>query len=213
MFNKSVLWNLSYGVYVISAMDKTKPTGCIANSVVQLTHNTIAVSLNKENYTNSIVKQNKEFAVSILSQDSNRDIISVFGFTSGKDNNKFEKINYDMINNLPIIKDSCGYITLKLIQEIELNTHTLFIAEISGGDIVNTTTPMTYKYYHDVIKGRAPKTAPTYINPDDIEKVEHQGVRSRCSICNYIYNGDITKEPEDFVCPVCKQPKSVFQQI
>lgn len=213
MLNKAVLWNLSYGVYVVSSMDKTKPTGCIANSVVQLTHNTIGVCINKENYTNSVVKQNKEFAISILSQDSNPDIISVFGFTSGKDNNKFEKINYDIKNNLPIVKDSCGYITLKLIQEVELETHTLFVAEITGGDIIDSCTPMTYKYYHDVIKGRAPKTAPTYINPDEIEKVETQGLRYRCSICNYIYNGDITQEPDDFVCPVCKQPKTVFKQI
>ena len=215
MFNKAVLWNLSYGVYIISSMDGERPVGCVANCAVQLTQNLIAVSLNHQNYTNKVIKKNKDFALSILSNNTDSNLISVFGFSTSRDKNKFDEISYKMIDNLPIINDSNGYITLHTVQEVELDTHTLFIAEIVGGDIFNDDIPMTYKYYHDVIKGRAPKNAPTYIAPEDINKisVDEKGKRYRCSICGYIYEGDISKEDESFVCPVCKQPKSVFKEI
>ena len=68
---------------------------------------------------------------------------------------------------------------------------------------------MTYKYYHDVIKGRAPKNAPTYIE----EEAKKGIIQYRCKICGYIYNGDIEKELPNYICPVCKQPKSAFEKI
>ena len=212
MFNNMILWNLSYGIYVISVMDNGRPTGCIANCAMQLTTDTIAISLNHKNHTNEVIKRNKEFSISILSNNSDRNIISVFGFTSGRDKNKFENIDYTIINNLPVLKDCSGYITLKTIQELELETHTLFIAKITGGDLLNNEIPMTYKYYHDVIKGRAPKTAPTYIDPEKTAQKEEndKAPRYKCKICGYIYEGDITKEDINYVCPICKQPKSVF---
>ena len=209
MFNKAVLWNLSYGVYIVSSMDNNRPIGCVANSIMQLTHDCIAVSLNHQNYTNKIVKQNKTLSISILSNNVEDNLIPTFGFTSSKDNDKFENFEYNLINNLPIIKNACGYLTLEVVQEIELETHTLFIAKISSGDILNNDIPMTYKYYHDVIKGRAPKAAPTYIEEEIISK----GINYKCSICGYIHEGDINKENNDYVCPICKQPKSVFKLV
>lgn len=215
MLNKAVLWDLSYGVYIVSSMDENRPVGCVANCAVQLTQNLIAVSLNHQNYTNTVIKKNKDFALSILSNNSDSNIISVFGFSSGRDKNKFDEISYKVIDNLPIIDDAKGYITLHTVQEVELDTHTLFIAEITGGDVFNDDIPMTYKYYHDVIKGRAPKNAPTYIDPESIKQLgdDKKDIKYRCSICGYIYEGDITKEDENFVCPVCKQPKSVFIEV
>ena len=213
MFNKAALWDLSYGIYIVSSMDNTRPTGCCANCAVQLTHNLIAVSINHTNYTNEVIKKNKGFAISILSEKSNREIISIFGFSSGRDRNKFDNIKYRTVNNLAIVEDSCAYITLKTVKEVEFDTHTLFIGEITDGDIINNDIPMTYKYYHDVIKGRAPKAAPTYIAPDDsIEEINNKK-RFKCKICGYIYEGDINLEKDDFVCPVCKRPKSFFEEI
>ena len=90
MFNKAVLWNLSYGVYIVSALDKERPIGCIANSIMQITHDTIAVSLNHQNYTNKIVKETKKLAVSILNNEVEENLIPTFGFCSSKDKNKFE---------------------------------------------------------------------------------------------------------------------------
>ena len=209
MFNKSVLWNLSYGVYVVSSMDNDRPIGCVANSIMQLTHDCIAVSLNHQNYTNKIVKQNKKLAISILNNEVEENLIPTFGFCSSRENNKFENVEYEMIKHLPIIKQANSYIVLEIVQEIELETHTLFIGKIIAGDILNNSTPMTYKYYHDVIKGRAPKTAPTYIE----EEISSEGEKYKCSICGYIYEGNISKEKDDFICPICKQPKNVFVKL
>lgn len=209
MFNKSVLWNLSYGVYIVSSMDESRPVGCVANSIMQLTYDCVAVSLNHQNYTNGIVKKTKKLAVSILCNEVEENLIPVFGFTTSKEIDKFKNVDYEIIENLPIIKQANSYLILEVVQEIELETHTLFIAKIIGADILNNKTPMTYKYYHDVIKGRAPKTAPTYIE----QEVTNDGLKYRCSICGYIYEGDINKESDNFICPICKQPKNVFVKI
>ncbi len=212
MFNKAVLWDISYGVYVVSSMDNKRPTGCIANCVVQLTKNTIAVSLNHQNYTNKVIKNNKSFSVCILPQNANPEIISVFGFSCGENTNKFDNIKYKLVESLPVLDNSKSYVLLKTIQEIELETHTLFIGEIIGGNVLTNEIPMTYKYYHDVIKGFAPKNAPTYIPLDELIQKTGQK-RYKCKICGYIYEGDLTKEKDDFVCPVCKKPKEFFEEI
>lgn len=207
--NKSVLWNLSYGVYIVSSMDDDRPIGCVANSIMQLTHDCIAVSLNHQNYTNKIVKKTKKLAVSILNNETEENLIPVFGFCSSKDKNKFENIKYKMLENMPVIEKANSYIILETVKEIELETHTLFIGKIIDADILNNGIPMTYKYYHEAIKGRAPKAAPTYIE----EEVSKDKEQYRCSICGYVYEGDINKENDDFVCPICKQAKSVFKKI
>lgn len=209
MFNKNVLWDFTYGVYIVSSFDEKRPTGCIANSVAQVTNTKIMASINHSNYTNSVIKKSGHFAISILSEKSDPNLISVFGFTSGENKNKFDGIKYEIKDNLPVVSDSIGYIILKTTDIIELDTHSVFIGEIVSGDIIKDGIPMTYKYYHDVIKGRAPKNAPTYIEEEAKEGV----IQYRCKICGYIYNGDIEKEPPNYICPVCKQPKSVFEKI
>src|SRR5699024_7920924 len=110
--------------------------------------------INHNNYTNSIIKENKNFALTILSEKTNPNIIATFGFTSGREKNKFDGFEYKMFDNLPVLLNSKGYLTLKLAQMVELETHTFFIGEIIDGDVFNNEIPMTYKYYHDVIKGR-----------------------------------------------------------
>ncbi len=211
--NKKIFWDITYGVYVVSSVDKNKPVGCIINTAVQLTENKIGICLNHNNYTNSVIKENKNFALTILSEKTNPNIISTFGFTSSKDKNKFEGFEYKLIDNLPVLLNSKGYIALKMVNSIELETHTFFIGEVIDGDVFNEDIPMTYKYYHDVIKGRAPKAAPTYIAPDELNEPIKNGKRFRCKVCGYIYEGNIEKEPPNFVCPVCKQPKSAFEEI
>lgn len=206
MLNKAVLWNLSYGVYIVSSVDKERPIGCVANSIMQLTHETIAVSLNHQNYTNKVIKETKRLAISILNNEVEENLIPTFGFCSSKDNNKFENVNYELIDNLPIIKSANSYLTLEVIETLELETHTLFIGKIVSGDILNNSTPMTYKYYHDVVKGKAPKAAPTYIE----EEIVGNSEKYKCSICGYVYEGNINQEKDDYICPICKQSKSVF---
>lgn len=208
--NNNVLRNLSYGVYVVSTNAKDKPTGCIANSVMQVTHDTVAVSINHDNFTNQCIKESKKFAISILGVDVNDNIIPVFGFTSGKDTEKFKNVDIKEIDGLDIIADSTGYIICELINQMETDTHTIFLGKIIDGDTLKDEIPMTYAYYHKVKKGTSPKAAPTFIEetPQDNTKLAY-----KCTICGYIYEGDLTKEPDTYLCPICKQPKSKFIKL
>ena len=163
--NNQVLRKLSYGVYIVSTVDEGKYVGCTANSIMQITSNpiTIAVSINHDNYTNSCMMKNGKFAVSILSVQSNPISIGTFGFRSSRDVDKFALVEHSIIDGFPIIKDALGYMICEIKNKVETSTHTVFIAEVIDCDVLNETTPMTYAYYHDVIKGKSPKTAPTYI--------------------------------------------------
>ena len=164
--NNNVFRNLSYGVYIVSCNNGEKYTGCTVNSIMQVTSSpaTIALSVNRDNYTNSCICEHKKFAVSILSEKSNPLAIGTFGFRSGKDFEKFSVIEHVFKNDLPIVKDACGYLICEVTDKIETSTHTLFLANVIDGDILNDEIPMTYAYYHKVIRGNTPKNAPSYIN-------------------------------------------------
>lgn len=210
--NKNVFRNLSYGVYVVSTLDGDRATGCIANSIMQITSSpaTIAVSMNHDNYTNSCIAASGKFAVSILSEQSDPGIIGQFGFQSGKDVNKFDSVKHNVVEGLSVVEDSCGYIVCKVIDKMETSTHTVFLGEVIEGDVIGSAPAMSYAYYHNVVKGKSPKNAPTYLPEEDAG-----GAPSKnwvCGICGYVYDGEVPFEelPDTYVCPVCKQPKSKF---
>lgn len=212
--NKNVLRKLSYGVYAVGTMDGERPTGCIANSVMQITSSpmTVAVSMNHDNYTHSCMEKSGKFSISILSENTAPSVIGTLGFQSGRDKNKFDEVAYEMIDGLPVVTDSCGYFLCKIIGKMETTTHTVFLAEIVEGDVFDEKKEMTYAYYHQVVKGSSPKNAPTYIE----EKKEEQTAKVTyvCPICGYEYTGEVPFEelPEDWVCPICLQPKSEFRK-
>lgn len=209
----SVLWNISYGMYAIGTMDGDRPTGCIVNTVVQVTaeNPVISVCMNKNNYTYDCIKNTKRFSVSILTEKTSQNVIAGLGFCSGKDRDKFnaDLFKWEMVDGLPIVKDNtAGFIIADVIEMVEMETHYVILARVKDAKKDSDYTPMTYKYYHEVIKGKAPKNAPTY----QAEEVKTEGEKWICGICGYIYDGDIQKEAEDFKCPICKQPKSVFKK-
>lgn len=210
--NKNVFRNLSYGVYIISTMDGDRPTGCTANSVMQITSEpaTVAISINHDNYTNECIDKNGFFGCSILSAESDPGLIGGFGFRSGKECDKFDNVDYEIHSGVPVVTDSCGYIVCKVIQKMETSTHTVFLGEVVDGDVFKNENPMTYSYYHKVIKGKSPKNAPTYI-PEDQEKQEKEQEEIYvCKVCGYEHKG---KEPgEDFKCPICGMNKEMFKK-
>ncbi len=213
--NKNAFRSLSYGVYIISTMDGDRPTGCVANSAMQITSEpaTIAVSINHDNYTNGCIEKSGTFAISILSEESDPSLIGRFGFQSGKDVNKFEGIESLEKEGLQVIPDACGYIVCKVINKMETATHTVFLGEVIDADVLKKEDAMTYSYYHKVVKGKSPKNAPTYL-PEEEKKEEVKEEKWVCGICGYVYDGSEPFEglPEDYKCPICKQPKSVFKK-
>ncbi|MFP3155244.1 flavin reductase [Lachnospiraceae bacterium ZAX-1] len=214
--NFNAFRHLSYGVYVISTLDKERPTGCTANSAMQITSDpaTIAISMNHNNYTNACIQESGKFALSILSENTDASVIGNFGFQSGKDVNKFDAVPYETKQGLPIYKECKAYIVCEVIDKMETNTHTVFLGKVIDADEMADGVPMTYSYYHTVVKGKSPKNAPTYLPTDQEKGVASDEGKYVCSICKYTYEGDTPFEelPDDYVCPICKQPKSSFKK-
>ena len=156
---------LSYGMFVISTKENEKNIGCFVNTVVQITSENpvISVSINKNNYTNGGIRKTNKFAVSILSESTNPEVIGKFGFFSSKDTNKFESFKFEEIDNIPVLKENmCGYLICEVINIVDVGTHDIFLAKVIKTKKENEVKPMTYSYYHKVVKGSTPKNAPTY---------------------------------------------------
>ena len=218
--DKKIFRDISYGMYIVTTKDKeNKNIGCIINTLTQITSTEpiISISLNKDNYTNKALKDNKLFCASILSIDTPKEVIGTFGYHSSKDVNKFEEVNYETKNSLPIItENTCGYIIAEIINIIDCNTHDLFIAKVLDTNKLSNLEPMTYKYYHENLKGTSPKNAPTYIE-ETISPTTTTN-QYKCSLCGYIYDDSKEKVkfedlPDDWKCPLCGAPKSLFNKI
>lgn len=207
--NKKALYDLNYGMYSIGVMDNDRKCGCIVNTVFQITSQDplIAISMNYDNYTCELIKKNQRFSVSMISEETNPNVISKLGFVSGKDKDKWEGIPFEMMDGLPILKDKAvSHLICEVEQMITTSTHYIFLAKVVDAIKDNEASPMTYSYYHNVVKGKAPKNAPTYQE----EKTKDKWV---CTVCGYVYDGpDFEAEPDDYVCPICNAPKSLFEK-
>lgn len=205
----SVLWQISYGLYGIGVLDEGRPTGCIVNTVIQITsaNPSLALSLNKDNYTCDVLKENGHFAISILAEGVSPIVIGKLGFATGRSVDKFSAFPYEMWEGAPIVKEgSTGYLLCDLLSMTETETHMVLLARVLDAKKGGGGIPLTYKYYHEVIKGKAPKNAPTYQAPE----AEKEKVVYVCPICGYEYQGDITREPDDYTCPICGVSKDKF---
>lgn len=201
MDNK-VLYNIGYGLYVLTANDGNKDNGCIINTVMQVTSNPlqIAIAVNKANYTNEIISKTRKFNVSVLSEEAKFDIFKNFGFQSGKNVDKFENFNETKRSPnglLYITKETNSYMSAYVQREIDLGTHNLYIAQLVAAESLSDAPTVTYDFYQRFIK---PK-------PD----VEIKKSGWRCKICGYIYEGD--ELPADFICPLCKHGIADFEKI
>jgi flavin reductase (DIM6/NTAB) family NADH-FMN oxidoreductase RutF/rubredoxin len=231
-----VLYNISYGIYIVSSKKEDQINGQIANTVFQITAEpaTIAVSINKKNFTHDFITQSKVFAVSVLEQETDMKFIGRFGFKSGRDEDKFEGINYKIgVTGSPIImENTIAYLEAEVIQAIDVGTHTLFVGKVVEAENIKKAKPLTYDYYRQIKKGISPKTAPTYIA--DNKKIENNKKRKEsekmakyeCSVCGYIYDpekGDpesgvnpgtpFEDLPDDWVCPICGAGKDEFEEL
>lgn len=212
--NRNTFHKISYGVYVVSTWDHGRATGCTANSVMQITSvpATIAVSINHDNYTNACIKDLGRFAVSILAQDSEPSIIGTFGFQSGRDTDKFAQIKHRIEGGLPVIADSCGYLVCEVINQMETSSHTVFLGEVKEADLFGSREPMTYAYYHNVIRGKSPKNAPTYIPEESSASgADTPRLKFKCQVCGYVYEGESL--PADYTCPICQAGADRFEKL
>ena len=151
----TVLYKLTYGLYIVGAFKEGRAAGCVINTCFQVTSEnpTLAISLNKKNFTLSAIRENKRFSLSILSESSNPELIGRFGFTCSRDTDKYDGFGMEVIGFTPCVKGSfAGRLILKAEQFVDCGTHVLVLARLTD-TIEGSGTPMTYAYYHDVIKG------------------------------------------------------------
>lgn len=201
--NNNAMFKLGYGLYVITANVNGYNNGCIVNTVIQVTTtpNRISVTINKDNKTHDMIKDSGKFNVSVLSVNAPFDLFKHFGFQSGKNVNKFADFDkYEKsANNIPYItQGSCAFLSATVYSAVDLGTHTMFIANVVDGEILNDDESVTYSYYHKNIK---PK-------PQTVEVKAESAYR--CKICGYVHEGEL---PDDFICPLCKHGASDFEKI
>ncbi len=225
--NKGVFRKITCGLYIIASRKGEKLNGQIANTVFQITSKppTIAISINRENFTHQCILESKAFSVSILSVKAPLEFIGLFGFRSGKEMNKFEEVDYfSGKTSSPIVRDySVGYLEAEVMDSLDCGSHTLFLGKVVEAEILSGDEPMTYSFYHEIKGGKSPPKAPTYIEE---EKKEGEMSKYRCTICGYVYDpekGDpssgikpgtpFEELPEDWVCPVCGAGKDQFEEL
>lgn len=198
----NALFKIGYGLYVLTANENGKDNGCIINTAMQVTSNPcqIAIAVNKMNYTNKLIQNTKKFNLSVLSETSRFDVFKHFGFQSGANTNKFDNY-YDTKRSpnglLYITKDTNAYMSAYVKQEIDLGTHTMFIAQLVAAEILSDAPTVTYDFYQKNIK---PKP-----------KNEDKKTGWRCKICGYVYEGE--NLPADYICPLCKHGAEDFEKI
>lgn len=160
----TALYSISYGLYVITTRDGERLNGQIANTVFQISGDppTIAISINKHNWTNQLIRKGGLFAVSVLAKEAPLSLIGLFGFKSGRDIDKFADLTYrETAQGLPYLEDGVlAYFEARTIQDIDAKTHSIFIGEITDAGVLRKGNPMTYAYYHQVKKGSTPLLPP-----------------------------------------------------
>ena len=198
--NNDVMFKIGYGLYVLTARDE-KDNGCIINTVMQVTSNPlqVAIAVNKKNYTNEMIQKTRKFNLSILSEKSDFELYKHFGFQSGRDVDKFA--DFSDVKRSPngvlyITKGTNAYISAYVQQEVELGTHSMFIAQLVAAESLSDDKSATYDYYQKCIKQK----------PQEMPKKGW-----RCKICGYIYEGE--NLPADYICPVCKHGATDFEKI
>ncbi|MBN7772352.1 flavin reductase [Clostridium aminobutyricum] len=199
--DNNAMFKIGYGLYVLSAHQADKDSGCIINTVVQVTSNPnrMMIALNKQNYTHDIIDATKAFNVSVLTTQVPFELFKRFGFQSGRNVNKFEGFEFTERSEngiLYINKYTNAAISCDVYSQVDLGTHTMFLADVKDAIVLNNEETVTYSYYQSNIKPKPAETA-------------KKGWR--CKICGYIYEGE--ELPADFICPVCKHGASDFEKI
>lgn len=196
----TALFNIGYGLYVVTSNDGKKDNGLIVNTVTQVTNtpNRIAVTINKENYSHHVIKQTGKMNINCLNVDAPFRLFENFGFKSGRSCDKFA--DYEFIrsdNGLAFLTAYINsFMSLKVEDYVDLGTHGMFICSVTEARVMNDKETMTYTYYHKNVKPQpATEGKKGYV----------------CKICGYVYEGD--KLPDDFICPLCKHGASDFEPI
>ena len=205
-FAPNALFNISYGLYVLTSRDGDKDNGCIINTFTQVADNPtrVMVCVNKKNYSAEVIKKTGKCNVNMINKEADFNLFMRFGFHTGREVDKFEGFNHVKRGEnglLYLTKYVNSYISLKVLEVIDLESHYGFICEVEKTEVLNSIESVTYSYYQTNIKPK-PKVQ------KDKDPNKKQWV---CKVCGYVYEGE--ELPEDFICPLCKHPASDFEPV
>lgn len=199
--NTQALYKIGYGLYVLTANENGKDNGCIINTVMQVTSDPckIEIAVNKANYTCEMIQRTKKFNISILDEDTPFDVFKIFGYQSGRNIDKFAEFSDTKRSPnglLYITKNTNAFMSAYVKQEIDLDTHILFIAQLVEAEVLSEKPTATYDYYQRKIKPQ----------PEETPKKGW-----RCKICGFIYEHE--ELPADYICPICKHGAIDFEKL
>ena len=203
--NPKALFNITYGLYLLSTKANGKDNACIINTAVQVASEPlrISISVNKGNLTHDMILESGRFNVSALTTSTPFALFQRFGMQSGRSADKFDGFeNVARAENGILYLTGCAnaYLCCKVERTVDLGSHTLFIAAVEDMDVLDDTPSATYAYYQSNIKPKPAKPA-----------APAGKTMWRCTVCGYIYEGDPL--PADFICPICKHPAQDFEKV
>ncbi len=204
MMDQETMYKLTYGLFVLSTHFDGKDNGCIINTAAQVTAepNQISIAVNQSNLTQELIQKSGKCTISILSEEADFEVFKHFGFQSGRSVDKFADYSHCKRSEngvYYVTAGTNGYISATVRQEIDLGSHTLFIAAVDDMKVLSDAPSATYAYYQSSIK------------PKPEEQKSSGKTAWRCKVCGYVYEGE--ELPEDFICPWCKHPASDFEKI
>jgi ferric-chelate reductase [NAD(P)H] len=164
--DRRVFRDLSYGLYVVTSRNGGRLNGQIVNTAIQVTSEPprVAVIINKKNLTHEFIDTSRLFTVSVLDETATMQFIGLFGFRSGRDIDKLSKAQFkEGFTECPLVTEhALSVLEARVVDQIDLGSHTIFIGETISSEVLRGGQPMTYQFYHETLKGKSPPTAPTF---------------------------------------------------
>lgn len=209
MKNPKITHKITQGMYVLT----TDGGGCLVDAVARVGGSEqplISVAVAKSNKTHELLQNNSKFALSVIGENTNPDLIHTFGFQSSRDADKLSQCVTETVAGVEVVKDSLGYMVLEKVDAIENETHTLFIGKMIEADIYEPDSrPMTYAYYQE---HKANLTSAPAEPAEELAKTTSEQGKTAwvCTVCGYVYYGD--EVPDDYRCPLCGLGKAYFKR-
>lgn len=232
------LRTLTYGLYLVSAVDEEgRRVGCVVNTGMQATSRPYRVTLtiNHDNVTYNAIKRTRRFAVATLGQDADMELIGAFGFAHSDETDKFARFSTDTTaNGLTYVTDHVlSVVECEVVTSMDAGSHEVFLGDVTDAKTLRPGgTPLTYAYYHEVLRGTTPSAASAFIGdaspapkdarrapagvpaPKDEPAPQPEGPlhHFKCMLCGYVHETPLEELPADFRCPRCGAAADMFEK-
>ncbi len=213
MIDWNALYKVSLGLYVLGTNDKQRFVGSVIDAVMVAANQpcSLIISCHNASFTKKCLEENGEFSLSVLPFNIEPTIIANFGFQSSENINKWENVNYKVVDGLPFLENATAIIKAKVIQKYILQSNTIFIAEVIFAQNNSSERPLLYEDYRSNLRE---KVIQSFQKNFEEKKMENEKEKKWvCTVCNYVYDGEVEFEKlnDDYICPICGVDKSYFE--